>query len=46
MFEGIIDGHELFIMNVIISFGVFEHLGVESDWMVVAIWGSNGQYCS
>ena len=45
-FEGIVDGHEFFIMNIVVGFGVFEHLGVEHDWVVVAIWGSDRQYCS
>ena len=45
-FEGIVDGHKFFIMYIVISFGIFEGLGVECDWVVVAIWGLNGQYCS
>ena len=46
MFEGIVDGHELFIVDIVIGFGIFEHLGMESNRMVVAIRGSDGQYCS
>ena len=45
-FEGIIDGCKFFIVHVVIGFGVFESLGVECDWVVVAIRGSNGQYSS
>ena len=37
MFEGIVDGHKFFIVNVVIGFGVFESPGVECDWVVVAI---------
>ena len=42
MFEGIVGGRKLLIMNIIIGFGIFEHPGVESDQVVVAVWGSNG----
>ena len=46
MFEGIVDGHKFFIMHVVISFSIFESPGVECDWVVVAIWGLDGQYGS
>ena len=45
-FEGVIDGRKFFIVYVIISFGVFESPGVECDRVVVAVWGSDGQYGS
>ena len=45
-FEGVVDGHKFFIMYVVISFGIFESLGVECNRVVVAIWDSDGQYGS
>ena len=45
-FEGIVDGHKFFIVYVVISFGVFESLGVECNQVVVAVRGSDGQYGS
>ena len=45
-FEGVVDGCKFFIMYVVISFGVFESPGVERDWVVVAVRGSDGQYGS
>ena len=45
-FEGIVDGHKFFIVYIVIGFGVFESPGVEHDWVVVAVWGSDGQYGS
>ena len=45
-FEGIIDGRKFFIVYIIIGFGVFESPGVERDWVVVTIRGSNRQYSS
>ena len=45
-FEGVVDGRKFFIMYVIISFSVFESLGVECNWVVVAVQGSYGQYGS
>ena len=45
-FEGIIDGHKFLIVYVVIGFGIFESPGVECDWVVVAVRGSDGQYGS
>ena len=45
-FEGVVDGRKFFIVYVVISFGVFESPGVECDWVVVAVRGSDGQYGS
>jgi len=44
-FEGIVDGREFFVVNVVVGFGVFKHPGVERNRVVVAVWGSDGQYC-
>ena len=41
-FEGIIDSHKFFIVDVIISLGVFKRPGLECDRMVVAVWGVDG----
>ena len=41
-FEGVVDGHKFFIVHVVISFSVFESLGVECNRVVVAVWGSDG----
>ena len=46
MFEGIVDGCKFRIVYVIIGFSIFESLGVECNWVVVTVWGSNGQYGS
>ena len=46
MFEGVIDGCKFFIVHVVISFGVFESLRVECDWVVVTVQGSDGQHGS
>ena len=46
MFEGIVDGHKFLIMYVVIGFDIFESPGVECDWVVVTVQGSNGQYGS
>ena len=46
MFEGVVDGCKFFIVYIVISFGVFESPGVECDWVVVAVRGSDGQYSS
>ena len=43
-FEGVVDGCKFFIVYVIISFGVFESPGVECDWVVVTVRGSDEQY--
>ena len=45
-FESIVDGRKFFVVNIVIGLGIFESLGVECDWVVVAIWGSDGQYGS
>ena len=45
-FEGIVDGCKFFIVYIVIGFGIFESPGVERDWVVVAIRGSNRQYGS
>ena len=45
-FEGIIDGCKVLIVYIIIGFSIFKSPGVECDWVVVAIRGSNGQYGS
>jgi len=44
-FEGIIDGREFFVVNVVVGFGVLKRLGVERNRVVVAVQGSDGQYC-
>ena len=36
MFEGVVDGRKFFIVHVVISFSVFESLGVECNQVVVA----------
>ena len=41
-FEGIIDSRKFFVVDVIIHLGVFKHLGVECNWMLVAVQGANG----
>ena len=41
-FEGIIDSHKFFIVDVVIGLGVFKHPGVECNWMVVTVWGADG----
>ena len=41
-FEGVIDSHKFFVMDVIIGLSIFKRLGVECDWVVVAIWGVDG----
>ena len=46
MFEGIVDGRKFFIVYIVISFGVFESPGVECNWVVVTVRGSDGQYGS
>ena len=43
-FEGIVDGHKFFIVDVVIGFGIFESPGVERDRVIVTVRGSNGQY--
>ena len=45
-FEGVVDGRKFFIVYIVISFSVFESPGVECNRVVVAIWGSDGQYGS
>ena len=44
-FECVMDGHELFIMNIIIGLGIFKHSGVECDQMVVTVCGADRWYC-
>ena len=41
-FEGIIDSRKFFVVDIVIGLGIFKHPGVESNRMVVAIWGANG----
>ena len=41
-FERVVDSHELLIVDIVIGLGVFKCLGVECDWMVVAVWGADG----
>ena len=45
MFEGVVDGHDFFVMNIVISLDIFKHPRVKSHWVVVAIRGSDGQHC-
>jgi len=45
MFEGIVDGHECFVVNIVVGLGVFKHPGVERNRVVVTIWGSDRQHC-
>ena len=45
-FESVVDGRKFFIMYIVIGFGIFESPGVERNWVVVAIRGSNRQYGS
>ena len=41
-FEGVIDSCKFLVVDVVICLGIFKHLGVECDRMVVTVWGANG----
>ena len=41
-FEGIVDSHKLFVMDVVIGLGIFKRLGVKCDQMIVAVRGAYG----
>ena len=41
-FEGIIDSHKLFVVDVVIGLSVFKRSGVKCDRMIVAVRGVYG----
>ena len=41
-FEGVVDNHKFFVVDIVIRLGIFKRPGVECDWMVVAVQGANG----
>src|SRR6266481_3677577 len=45
-FESIIYCREFLVVNIIVGFCVFEHPGMECDWVKVAVWSTDGQDCS
>src|SRR6266481_6541549 len=45
-FEHIVYCHEFLVVNIIVGFCIFEHPGVECDWVKVAVRSMDGQDCS
>ena len=41
-FEGVVDGHKFFVVDIVIGLGVFKRLGVKHNWMIVAVRGAYG----